>query len=126
MYSQKQRTMKTEIRSQWSEKVFGNVYTGSKAKMTHYSFTDNAFNDIPNEYWVELLNNTIDAPEVIQLVSGKKSKTQLGMLGAIESIELTIKSINEIRNSRLRHTHLEALAAMKKFNYEKLNELLNK
>lgn len=116
--------MKTEIVGQWTEKVKGNVFTDSRAKMTLYTFTDNAFNDIPNKYWILLLSGGISAETVIQEVSGKKSKTTRGMIGVLEYVDLTLKSLNEIIQSPLKSTHLEALAVMKKFDYTKLKDLL--
>jgi len=116
--------METKIVGQWTEKVFGNVYRDSKQKMTLYTFTDNAFNDIPNEYWVLLLNKSVTPVDVIQEVAGKKSKTTRGMLGALECIDLTIKALVEIIDSPLKDENLEALAIMKRFNFSKLENLM--
>lgn len=115
--------METKIVGQWTEKVYGNVYRDSAVKMRLY-ILKNAFNEIPNGYWRLLLNDEISYPEVLMQVSGKRSKTTRGMLGAIESMEITVVKLKEIINSPLKGTHLEAIAIMYNYDYEKLKELI--
>ena len=116
--------METVIVGQWTEKVKGNVYTDSKIKMRLY-ILKNSFNEIPNKYWRLLLKNQISYEEVLMQVSGKRSKTTRGMLGAIEKMELTMCKLKEIKNSELAETHLKALSIMYNFDYEKLKLLIN-
>lgn len=116
--------METKIVGQWTEKVYGNVYRDSTAKMRLY-ILKNAFNEIPNIYWHLLLKDEISYPEVLIRVSGKGSKTTRGMLGAIEKMEITLVKLKEIMNSPLRETHLEALSIMYNYDFEKLKEFIN-
>ncbi len=116
--------METKIVGQWTEKVYGNVYRDSTAKMRLY-ILKNAFNEIPNKYWHLLLKDEISYPEVLMQVSGKRSKITRGMLGAIESMEWTVVKLKEVMNSKLKETHLEALSIMYNFDFEKLKNFIN-